>query len=261
MENLFFCFFKHEQLPVTEYTHPYTQPAPIHKHNFFEFLIPITGSTENIYKGTTQYLSPGEILLLRPNDEHEIAISPHTKHLHRDVYVWPEKMKKICDVLSADLYDKILSAENPLYFNVNMDTLQMLQNKLQNFDNQKNNVIDYESYHTCIIYELLSFYIEFQLHRISALPEWLQLLLSRLNKPEFITLSLDDIIASTNYSRGYVLVKFQSYMGKTLGKYVTEGRMNHSVALLSDTDIPISRIATLKKRIDFSSLCVQSCNI
>lgn len=245
MENLFFCFFEHEKLPVTEYTHPYTRPAPMHKHNFFEFLIPIAGRTENIYKGTVQSLSPGEIFLLRPNDEHEIAVSQDTPHLHRDVYIWPEKMKKICAMLSADLYDKIMSAEDPLHFNIDMDKLQLLQKQLDQFDLEKSDVIDYESYHTCIVFELLAFYIDYQIHHLSALPAWLQALLSRLNKPEFMALPIDEIIASTNYSRGYVFGAFKQFMGKSIGRYVTENRMNYSTILLANTDLPISQIATM----------------
>lgn len=244
MENLFFCFFKHEKLPVTEYTHPYTNPAPLHTHNFFEFLVPIEGNTENIYKGTTQTLSPGELLLLRPNDEHALSIPKNTKHLHRDVYVWPEKMQKICAMLSADLYDKIMSANEPLYFNIGMKKLQILQEQLDRFDLEKADIIDYESYHTCIVFELLGFYIDHQIQHISSLPEWLQTLLSLLNQPEVMALPIDDIIASTNYSRGYVYDAFKQYTGKSIGKYLTENRMNYSVILLADTDMPISRIAT-----------------
>lgn len=245
MENLFFCIFEHEKLPVTEYTHPYTRPAPMHKHNFFEFLVPIAGRTENIYKGTVQNLSPGEILLLRPNDEHEIAIPQDTSHLHRDVYIWPEKMKKICAMLSADLYDKIMSAEDPIHFNIDMDKLQLLQKQLNQFDLEKSDVIDYESYHTCVVFELLAFYIEYQIHHLSALPAWLQSLLSALNKPEFMALPIDEIIASTNYSRGYVFGAFKQFMGKSIGKYVTENRMNYSTVLLANSDLPISQIATM----------------
>lgn len=248
MENLFFCFFKNQQLPVTEYTNVWTQlaPAEMHKHNFFEFLIPTAGNTKNIYKGLVQNLSPGEVILMRPNiDEHAISSPPNTVHQHRDVYIWPEKMKKICAMLSADLYDKIMSAEDPLHFNIDMDKLQLLQKQLDQFDLEKSDVIDYESYHTCIVFELMAFYINYQIHHLSALPAWLQSLLSRLNKPEFMALSIDEIIASTNYSRGYVFGAFKQFMGKSIGKYVTENRMNYSTILLADTDLPISQIATI----------------
>ena len=193
MENLFFCFFKHEKLPVTEYTHPYTNPAPMHSHNFFEFLVPIEGKIENSYKETTQTLSPGELLLLRPNDEHALSVPNNTKHLHRDIYVWPDKMQKICATLSADLYDKIMSANKPLYFNVGMKKLQILQEQLNRFDLEKADIIDYESYHTCIVFELLGFYIDHQIQHISYLPEWLQTLLSLLNQPEVMALPIDEL--------------------------------------------------------------------
>ena len=244
MENLFFCFFKDEKLPVTEYTHSYTAPAAAHTHNFFEFLVPIEGNVENTYKGITQTLSPGELLLLRPTDEHELSFPKNTKPLHRDVYVWPEKMKKICATLSADLYDKIMSADEPLYFNIGMEKLQILQKQLNQFDLEAADIIDYESYHTCIVFELLGFYIDHQIQHITSLPEWLQTLLTQLNKPEIMGLPIDDIIALTNYSRGHVYDSFKHYMGKSIGKYLTENRMNYSTILLADTDMPISRIAT-----------------
>ncbi len=242
MENLFFAFFQEETLPVTAFTMLREYPAPMHSHNFFEILIPIAGYAENIYKGKSQTLSPGDIFLLRPADEHEIKFSSENTHIHRDIYISPDKMKKICSLLSPLIYDRISSASEPIHFNIDIDKLNLIKKQLNLFE--QSGILDYESFHTCIVYEILAFYIESQLNHYTTLPKWLQDLLTLLNNPDIMVLTITEIVAFTNYSRGYVCDEFKKYMGKSLGAYLTENRMNYSTTLLTNTDIPISQITT-----------------
>lgn len=244
MENLFFAFFQEETLPVTEFTMLRDYPASKHRHNLFEILIPIAGHAENIYKGKSQTLSPGDIFILRPEDEHEIRFSPNDAHIHRDVYITPDQMKKICSLLSPLIYDKISSASEPIHFNIDIEKLNLIKKQLDLFDQNKSNIIDYESFHTCIVYEIFAFYIESQLNRYTVLPKWLQDLLTLLNNPDIMALTITEIVAFTNYSRGYVCDEFKKYTEKSLGTYITENRMNYSTTLLANTDIPISQITT-----------------
>lgn len=180
--------------------------------------------------------------MLRPEDEHEIKFSSDDAHIHRDVYISPDKMKKICSLLSPLIYDRISSASEPIYFNIDIEKLNLIKKQLDLFD--QSGIVDYNSFHTCIVYEILAFYIESQLNRYTALPKWLKDLLTLLNNPEIISLTITEIVAFTNYSRGYVCDEFKKHMGKSFGTYLTENRMNYSMTLLANTDIPISQITT-----------------
>lgn len=235
----------------SQYTDLLTIPALRHKHDFFEFLLPILGKAENRCNGNSQVIQPGDILLIRPNDEHEVRILPTDElHSHRDVYVSIEKMSRICDSLSPDLYGKILSECNPIYFRVDLSILRSLENKLSLFDPNQDNAADYESLHTCIVYEIFSYYIE----TTSGLrvkksepnpPKWLREFISNLNRLDYMSQNIETLSKMTNYSRMHLYREFKKYMGKSLNKYLIEQRVNYSFALLAETEYSIAQISTL----------------
>lgn len=235
----------------SQYTDLLTIPALRHKHDFFEFLLPISGKAENRCNGKSQVIQPGDILLVRPNDEHEVRILPTSElHSHRDVYVSIEKMRRICDSLSPDLYGNILSHSDPIYFHIGLSMLRSLENKLSLFGQNQESVPDYESFHTCIIYEIFSYYIEME----SGLraekttlnpPNWLREFISNLNQLEYMSQNIETLAKMTNYSRMHLYREFKKYMGKSLDQYLIESRINYSFALLAETEYSIAQISTI----------------
>lgn len=70
------------------------------------------------------------------------------------------KKRHICDSLSPDLYNEILSSPEPVYFRIGLSVLRSLENKLNLFGQDQARTPGHESFHTCIIYEIFSYYIE-----------------------------------------------------------------------------------------------------
>lgn len=56
-------------------------------------------------------------------------------------------------------------------------------------------------------------------------PDWLNLLLSRLNDPSIVSQSWDNILSSFFYSREHICRVFKAKTGKTLTEYLNDRRM------------------------------------
>ena len=235
----------------SQYTDLLTIPALRHKHDFFEFLLPIAGKAENRCNGKTQVIQPGDILLIRPNDEHEVRILPTSElHSHRDVYISIEKMQRICDSLSPCFYQNILASRDPIFFRISLSRLRSLEDKLSLFGQNQEKIPDYESLHTCIVYEIFSYYIETkselrsEKHTLNP-PNWLQEFIYNLNQLEYMSQNIETLAKMTNYSRMHLYREFKKYMGKSLDQYLIESRINYSFALLAETEYTIAQISTI----------------
>ena len=92
-----------------------------HNHSFWEFSVILHGKSVNQIGNIRQELSSGSVILLRPMKEtHRIKVISEDPEAYRhlDVYVSDEKMKRLCAVLSPDLYNELYATETPIFYEV-----------------------------------------------------------------------------------------------------------------------------------------------
>ena len=226
----------------SDYTKLWNQISARHLHISFEILIQLSGKVQNTVNDSSRILVPGNIVLMRPGDWHTIDVFPDEPHLHRDIYIRPEKMRRICDFLSPSLFDELTVSVEPIYFDISASRMRILEHQLFLFNKKTFHSFDYESLHSCICFNLLSYYIEYAVLSKNAYPDWLRKFLIHLNNPEHLSLKIDELTKVTNYSREHLSRIFKKYLGQTLESYVTDLRMNYALELLSATDFSMAHI-------------------
>ncbi len=226
----------------SDYTKLWNQISAKHLHISFEILIQLSGKVQNTVNDSSRILVPGNIVLMRPGDWHTIDVFPDEPHLHRDIYIRPEKMHRICDFLSPTLFDELTASSEPIYFDISASRMRILEHQLFLFNKKTFHSFDYESMHSCICFNLLSYYIEYAVLSKNAYPDWLRKFLIHLNNPEHLSLKIDELTKVTNYSREHLSRIFKKYLGQTLESYVTDLRMNYALELLSATDFSMAHI-------------------
>ena len=226
----------------SDYTKLWNQISARHLHTSFEILIQLGGKVQNTVNGSSRILVPGNIVFMRPGDWHTIDIFPDEPHLHRDIYIRPEKMQRICAFLSPTLFDELTASAEPIYFDISASRMRILEHQLFLFNNKTFHSFDYERMHSCICFNLLSYYIEYAVLSKNAYPDWLRKFLIYLNNPEHLSLKIDELTKVTNYSREHLSRLFKKHLGQTLESYVTDLRMNYALELLSDTDFSMAHI-------------------
>ena len=223
-------------------------PMPLHNHTFFEFIICLDGTIKNTVDSVTLELKKGDVQLIRPQDEHTMTLKNHT---HRDVYVMPKEFKAICDCIDPTLYEELSKTPFVINFSVSDFDLQQLEMRLNFFnDADRYDERTLRAAHTSIVTELLHLWHQSRQSNSSDTPPWLDELSRQLNTEKFLTMSVSDIIASTNYSHGHVCREFKKYFGVALNDYLTAQKFAYAKSLLCNSEITIAEIA---ERLNYGS--------
>lgn len=225
-----------------------TSPMPLHTHTFFEFIIVLDGTLRNTVSGVTKELKKGSIQLIRPQDEHTMSMRNHT---HRDVYVMPEDLQAICNCIDPALYDELCEKPLTVDFTVSDFDLKQLEMRLNFFNGAENHdARTLHAAHVSVVTELFHLWQQARISDSSNLPLWLDELLRHLSTEEYLTMSVSDVIASTNYSHGHVCREFKKFFGVSLNDYLTAQKFSYAKSLLCDSAVTIAEIA---ERLNYGS--------
>ena len=193
-----------------------------HSHDFWEICLILRGNSTQRFLDRSEPMQPGSVYILRPHDVHCITpANPErpdnirsSPHLHCDLYVPIDKMQRICSAIDERLYDRLLSRERPL-----------------------------SALHSVIVSHILCSVIERQRGTQSSYPSWLTQLIVDLDREDFMTKSVQEIIDTTGYNQSYLCRQFKRYTNQTLVEYIHKRKCNYSISLLPDLGISISQIA------------------
>ncbi len=212
-----------------------------HYHSFFEFTICTKGTYRNCINDVWMDINKGRIILLRPEDHHYF-ISDGT-HTFRDVYITAPVMKSICNAIDPDLFRKIESTPLLVDFCIPDFQLQLLENKINYLNEIKDtHNLATNTRHRNVVMEILDLWQQYNQNTVVDMPEWLSLFIAQLGTEQTICKTVEELVASTHYSHGYVCREFKKYTGKTLQNYLAELRFSYSLSLLSG-QASISEIA------------------
>lgn len=228
-------------------TNPYSRliiskKSPLHRHTFFEFSICLSGNLKNVINGKTIEAEKGRVILLRPQDTHQFFSKEG--HTSRDIYVSQDEMRTLCDLISPELYNNIYNNELFIDFTVSSYHLNLLEPDL-NFFNQLygKSVQTLKIKHAKIILSVLDLWQQSLSQKTTGMPEWISVLISQINTENYITKSVSEIIALTNYSHGFVCREFKKYMGTTLQNYMNDAKLSYSLSLLYEKSLSIESVA------------------
>lgn len=218
-----------------------------HKHKFWEICLVLKGRGKHYFLDHTEEMYPGAMWLLRPNDVHKIqplttkTDSKEAAYEHRDIYIEEHTMKRILDAFDVTLYDTLLHAEKPLFSILPLQDVINIESMISYYSLNDSH---FEFMHSVLTAHVIACAIE-QNNYITKndKPDWLKTLLANLNKIDFMTLPMQEIVSDIGYSQGHICREFRKYMGTTLGKYIQRMKCMYSLSLLTDKNIPIVDIA------------------
>lgn len=232
----------------------------MHGHTFWEFAVCLSGEYQNDIDGKQLFLREGNVCLMRPEDVH----NPHNYkkgHLHRDIYVPEEKMKRICDAFDSELFDKLKSEPLQINFYIGkyeLDTIAKDLDYLGVVQNEKN--LECDMLLSTVVSYIIGLWIK-KSNSNSNIPEEIVTLVNKIDGGAFLNNSIKEIVGITYYSHAYLCKLFKKYMGMSLLDYVIKCKMEYAMHLLSDPklriidisnmlgyDVPSSFVNAFKKR-------------
>lgn len=225
-----------------------------HIHEFWEITYTVSGKLTNFVNERAMVCDPfTQFLIMKPGDIHKIKpdngnFSPYeAKFYHRDIYVTDEKMRSICNELSPDLYEELLTRTDPVYVTLRNNILECLEVSLNLFNSVEQCSVStatlLPSIHTSIVATLLGLYIENKVLRNKQFPKWIEDFFKKLNTEEFLTKNVTDIVAEFSYSHSYICRSFKKYVGKTMVQCINEAKIRYSTILLMDKTMSVLEVA------------------
>lgn len=218
----------------------YCPSQPPHRHTFFEFALVIEGTCRHSLNGAPKKeLHHGELVLIRPSEYHEIGFSGKDC-IYRDYYATVQEMQSICNCIGEGFYEELMARKEPFQATLTVNEFNSIANKSTLFNNTGNSeetIKRLSLLHKTLIAELLSKFIEESITSNVSVPNWLNDLYIHLTYFDYINLSIEEIVAKTGYSHGYVSQMFRKHFNTSLIAYHNKNKVIYSCKLLGNMKI------------------------
>lgn len=219
----------------------YCPDQPAHRHTFFEFVLVLNGNCRHSLNGSAmELLKQGTLLLIRPNEYHKIGFSGKDC-IYRDYFCTVNEMKKICSAIGEGFYEELMNRKEPFKTTLTVNGFNSLTDKSAIFNNvnytNKEPLRNLSQLHKTIIAELLGKFIEEKITGNTSVPDWLNDLYLHLTYFDYINLSVEEIVAKTGYTHGYVSQMFRKYFNTSIISYHNKNKVIYSCKLLGNMKI------------------------
>lgn len=225
-----------------------SKPVRQHSHDFFEFFVITENQLIHTLNGQKRKLAQGCLGIVRPGDSHQLQPYKNEKCEHFNLSVSPLLFKKLCSLVSPDLYERIFNQNSMIVYKMNDEEyanfnyiIKTAQVSKQELSQKSQPAIMRVLTHTFLVY-LHNFLSTVQNTDKNSVPDWFTEFLEKLNHPEIFTKPLSKIYSLSSYSQPRLNTLFHNYMGTTLIDYVTNRKVSYACNLLKTTNYKILTI-------------------
>lgn len=224
----------------------------LHGHVYWEFFVMIDGRINHILNDESITMEKNDYCLISPSDLHRFKRYKDTHSRHLNICITDEEFQKLCDFTDPDLYNEIVNrrilVQGSLKQSETDKFISVAERALMCEDGQqrqKNELI------ASLFFEVIHVIIEQQFFKEESYPEWLNLLIRKINSVENIDLGVEDIIRMSGFSHTHLLRQFKKHVGITIAEYVVMRKLHYCCNLLENSNCTTLEICS---RIGFSSL-------
>lgn len=234
---------------------PYTShilvpPSTVHQSTFFVMTIVEKG--EASIEVFSRDGSSSKVINIKEN--YCFFIYPFTPVIYhsysksfsaRDIYLDEKTMLQCCNFLGKGLYDKLLDLSFPPTFRLSPTSLIFIAECTSALIGEKvseRKTLLYKSLISLLIAQYVS-----SKSKNSVFPKWLNAFLRRIDENEFVDVSIEELVKTTNYSHGYVNREFKKYLGCSIIQYIIRKKLDRATVLLTTTDYSVEAISDMLK--------------
>ena len=245
MKNLFVDAFAD---PSKDYAYNllYHDFPILHNHNYWEFLIVLSGEYKHTINGKEELINRGQIIVVKPDDYHMLVQNSKSAS-HLNIMAKCEAIEKWARNYSDAFYESLFKGEinismNDVYIN-KIETYCLLYN---NSDEQKQQLI--MNYITSLI---LTNVIDQFFNVVDDKPKWLLDLIAEMHRQENISWTVSDVVSYSNFSHVHLIREFKKYFDCSIVEYLRKVKISFATDYLKHSNLSISEISFL---LGFSSV-------
>ena len=218
----------------------------LHNHNYWEFLIVLSGEYKHTINGREEIISRGQVCVIRAGDYHMLVQNSQSAS-HLNIMVKCETIEKWAKAYSEDFYNALLEQE------INISLSDVYINKIETYclvyndshERKQELIMNY------IISLVLTNVIDQYFDVVNDKPRWLLDLIAQMHRQENISWTVSDVVEYSNYSHVHLIREFKKYFGCSIVEYLRGVKISFATDYLKHSSLSISEIALL---LGFSSV-------
>ena len=218
----------------------------LHNHNYWEFLVVLTGEYKHTINGREELIRRGQLCVIRPEDCH-MLVQNSASASHLNIMMKCEVMEKWATAYSEDFFKGLSSQE------ISISLSDVYINKIETYcliyngsDEQKQELIMHY-----IMNLVLTNVIDQFFDVVNDKPRWLLELIAQMHRQENISWSVSDVVNHSNHSHVHLIREFKKYFGCPIVEYLREVKISFATDYLKHSSLSISEISLL---LGFSSV-------
>ena len=218
----------------------------LHNHNYWEFLIVLSGEYKHTINGREEIIKRGQVIVIRPEDYHMLTQNSKSAS-HLNIMMKCEAVEKMARSFSDAFFEKLL--QNTSYISisdVNINKIETYCLLYNNSDEQKQHLI--MNFVTSLI--LISV-IDQLCNVVDDKPKWLLDLIAQMHRQENISWTVSDVVDYSNFSHVHLIREFKKYFNCSIVEYLRKVKISFATDYLKHSNLSISEISTL---LGFSSV-------
>ena len=218
----------------------------LHNHNYWEFLIVLSGEYKHTINGREEIIKRGQVIVIRPEDYHMLTQNSKSAS-HLNIMMKCETVEKMARSFSDAFFEKLL--QNTSYISisdVNINKIETYCLLYNNSDEQKQHLI--MNFVTSLI--LISV-IDQLCNVVDDKPKWLLDLIDQMHRQENISWTVSDVVDYSNFSHVHLIREFKKYFNCSIVEYLRKVKISFATDYLKHSNLSISEISTL---LGFSSV-------
>lgn len=214
----------------------------IHSHDFYEIFFVPRGRAIHTVNGSTQLLSEGSLVLVRPSDTHRYDFFNQADFEMLNAGIPENVFLRICSYLDVDrtLFD---APEIPPHRILSGSALHDVERKLKRNENADSTEENYR-YYLGILPYLVSFFLSAPAAE-AELPPWLSGLMHKMDAPENFIAGLPCMLSLSGMSQEHLTRSFRRYLNMTPTAFINAKRLNLAAELLLNEQTPVIDVGGL----------------
>ncbi len=224
-------------------SHTFSSFYRMHNHEYWELTFN-SEPLELVHNGKPQIFQPYTAAIYRPHtDSHELRRGSHIS-----IKVHDPLMKGLCEMLHPQLYTALLNGNISLTTQIETFASQEIFRFYNNaFLFPSSSLPDVECIFKITTINILKYFVAQSVLSIppSEEPHWVNQLIKDLQSPENFSLTIKEIVAKYHYTYTHISRIFKQHTNASLLSFFQEHKFNYACLLLTETKMPIYKIANL----------------
>lgn len=218
----------------------------IHSHNFYELFLIVKGEVLHLINDKVQKLNEGTLVFIRPSDIHSYQRSDKKECQIINLAFRQSTVKELFSFLSGGFpSDFLMNSKLPAQVNLSASEKEMLSVKLEYLNTMsREDKSKIKSTARVLLFEIFTKYFSANFdNQKKQTPEWLDSLLSEMQKKENFTGGIRQFYRLTNKTPEHLSRVLKKYLNSSPTDYINELKLNYAANLLSNSDESISIIS------------------